>query len=93
MRDQFRPHVQWIDTHSGWQDLADCNETSFIDINAYMNIWYVRTNLSNVDKMLAEFTWTGAGEGRMRSIGHGKRNETSTAEALDVAALPPHKQP
>ena len=51
-----------------------------------MNVWYVRTNLPNADEMLAEFTWASAWEGRMRSIGHGKRTEMSTAEALGVAA-------
>ena len=87
MRDQFRSHVQWIDAQLGdgrmW---LNGDKTSLIDINAYMNFWYVRTNLPNSDEMLAEFGRASAWEGRMRSIGHGERSEMSTAEALDVAA-------
>ena len=87
MRDQFRSHVQWIDAQlRDGRTWLNGNETSLIDINAYMNIWYVRTNLPNADEMLSEFTRTRAWEGRMRSIGHGKRTEMSTADALDVAA-------
>ena len=63
MRDQFRAHVQWIEAQ-----LADgrswmCGEhVSLCDINAYMNVWYVRGNLPDLDDMLAEFPATGRGK-------------------------------
>jgi glutathione S-transferase len=86
MRDQFRAHVQWIETQLGdgrfW---LSGSKTGLLDVNAYMNIWYVRTNLPNADEMLAEFGKTNAWESRMRAIGHGPRTEMSTAEALDIA--------
>ena len=87
MRDQFRSHMQWIDAQLGdgkaW--LAG-DKASLIDVNAYMNIWYVRSNLAGAEGMLAEFANAGAWERRMRAVGHGERSEMSTAEALDLAA-------
>ncbi|HLX16747.1 MAG TPA: glutathione S-transferase [Bradyrhizobium sp.] len=87
MRDQFRAHLQWIENQLGdgrhWMSGA---EASLCDVNAYMNIWYVRANLPNTDDMLAEFAATGAWEMRLRAIGHGRRREMSAAAALDIAA-------
>ena len=37
------------------------------DVNAYMNVWYVRAHLPNTDEMLAEFGNTRAWEARMRA--------------------------
>lgn len=87
MRDQFRSHVQWIDAQlSDGRMWLNGDKTSLIDINAYMNIWYVRTNLPNSDEMLAEFSKAREWVGRMVSLGHGERSEMSAAEALDLAA-------
>ena len=86
MRDQCRAHVQWIDLQLGDGRLwLSGNKTSLLDVNAYMNIWYIRTNLPNADEMLAEFCKTSAWEARMRAIGHGSRKEMPIAEALDIA--------
>jgi glutathione S-transferase len=85
MRDQFRANLQWIDAQ-----LADgrkwmCgDQISLCDINAYMNVWYVRGNLPILDQMLAEFPATKNWEARMRAIGHGTSVEMSTAAALDI---------
>ena len=87
MRDQFRSHVQWIDAQlSDGRMWLNGDKTSLIDINAYMNIWYVRTNLPNSDEMLAAFSKAREWVGRMVSLGHGERSEMSAAEALDLAA-------
>jgi glutathione S-transferase len=87
MRDQFRAHVQWIDAQladgRGWMY---GEAASLCDVNAYMNIWYVRAHLPNADAMLAEFPGVRAWEARMRAVGHGRSNEISTAAALDIAA-------
>jgi len=86
MRDQCRAHVQWIDLQLGDGRLwLSGNKTSLLDVNAYMNIWYIRINLPNADEMLAEFCKTSAWEARMRAIGHGSRKEMPIAEALDIA--------
>ena len=85
MRDQFRANVQWIEAQ-----LADgrswmCGDhVSLCDINAYMNVWYVRANLPDLDDMLAEFPATQAWETRMRAIGHGTSTEISTSAALEI---------
>lgn len=85
MRDAFCANVQWIE-----DQLADgrsfmCGEqASLCDINAYMNVWYVRTNLPVLDAMLAAFPATQAWETRMRSIGHGTSTEISTSAALEI---------
>ena len=87
MRDQFRAHVQWIETQLGdGRSWLAGDQASLCDVNAYMNIWYVRTNLPNADAMLAEFDKTRAWEARMRAVGHGRSREISTAAALDIAA-------
>jgi glutathione S-transferase len=86
MRDQFRAHLQWIDSQL-------CDERPWIagdgpslcDVNAYMNIWYMRSNLDNADALLAEYDHARAWAARLREAGHGTRTEMSSAEALDIA--------
>jgi len=87
MRDQFRAHVQWIETQLGdGRSWLAGDRASLCDVNAYMNIWYVRAHLPNADEMLAEFDKTRAWEARLRAVGHGRSSEISTAAALDIAA-------
>jgi len=91
MRDQYRAHVGWIETQlaDGRQWLGGA-APGLVDINAYMNIWYVRSNLRAADQLLAEFPKVCAWEERVRAIGHDTRTEMSTAEALGIgrAATP-----
>jgi glutathione S-transferase len=88
MRDQFRAHVQWIEAQLGDGRNWMCGDkASLCDINAYMNIWYLRQSLpGEADRLLAEFARTRAWETHMRGVGHGPRSEMSTAAALDIAA-------
>jgi len=87
MRDQFRAHMQWIDAQlNDGRKWMSGDAASLCDVNAYMNIWYVRAHLPNADEMLAEFSNARAWEARIRAVGHGRRSEISTAEALDIAA-------
>jgi glutathione S-transferase len=86
MRDQFRAHVGWIEAQLGDSREWLLGELSLADINAYMNVWYTRVHLSNVDEMLARFPRTLAWERRLQAIGHGSRTEMSSDEALDIAA-------
>jgi glutathione S-transferase len=87
MRDQFRAHLQWIDTQL-------CDERPWIagdapslcDVDAYMNIWYARASLDNADELLAEYDHARAWAARLHAIGHGERTEMSTADALAIAA-------
>jgi glutathione S-transferase len=87
MRDQFRAHLQWIETQLGDGRPWMCGgKASLCDVNAYMNVWYVRAHLPNAEEMLAEFERTLVWEARMRGIGHGRSHEISAAAALDLAA-------
>ncbi len=91
MRDQYRAHAGWIETQlaSGGPWLSGA-APSLVDINAYMNVWYVRSNLPVADELFAEYPKVRAWEERVRAIGHGTRTEMSTAEALEIgrAATP-----
>src|SRR5215469_10072459 len=61
MRDQFRAHLQWIESQLvGGRNWMSGATAALCDVNAYMNIWYVRAHLPNADDMLAEFGATGA---------------------------------
>lgn len=87
MRDQLRAHLSWIDTQLADERTWLAGEApSLVDVNAYMNLWYVRTHLDNADDLLAEFDHARAWAGRLRAIGHGTRTEMSPAEALELAA-------
>ncbi|MBV9910304.1 MAG: glutathione S-transferase family protein [Hyphomicrobiales bacterium] len=94
MRDQMRGHLGWIEAQlsDGRQWLL--GDFSLADISAYMNIWYVRSNLSadedravaGVDKVFAGLKQVAAWEIRMRAVGDGTREEMSADEALAIAA-------
>jgi glutathione S-transferase len=86
MRDQYRAHLDWIE--SGLADRGDWlggERPGLIDINAYMNVWYVRSSLPVADELLAGFAGVRAWEERMRAIGHGTRTEISSTDALQLA--------
>jgi len=86
MRDLFRTHLQWIDAQlANGRNWMCGDQISLCDINAYMNVWYVRTSLPSVlDQILAEFPATKAWEARMHAIGHGASTEMSTSAALEI---------
>ena len=93
MRDQLRAHLGWIEAQlsDGRQWLL--GEFSLADVSAYMNVWYARSNLSaeedravaGVDKVFAGLSQVAAWESRVRSLGHGLREEMSAGEALAIA--------
>ena len=91
MRDQFRAHLSWIDTQLGDERTWLAGETpSLYDINAYMNLWYVRARTSAEcrSELLAESSTTLApGPRRLRApSATASRTEMTTAEALAIAS-------
>lgn len=87
MRDQVRAHLQWIETElASGRPWMDGDKPGLCDVHAYMNVWYVRKNLPTADQTFAEFGNLRAWEARMRAIGHGRRSEMSTSDALALAA-------
>lgn len=87
MRDQLRAHVDWIETQLGDARLWLLGgEPSLADISAYMNIWYVRGNLPDADKLFARFPRMLAWEQRVVAIGHGLRErDLAPEDALEIA--------
>lgn len=86
MRDQYRAHVDWIETQlAHGEPWLLGSAPSLFDINAYMNVWYVRSSVPIADELLAGFARVREWEMRMRAIGHGMRSEMSSAEALELA--------
>jgi glutathione S-transferase len=94
MRDQMRAHLGWIEAQLGDGRKWLLGEFSLADVSAYMNVWYVRSNLTaeedravaGVENVFADFKQVTAWQGRMRAVGHGAREEMSADEALAIAA-------
>jgi glutathione S-transferase len=93
MRDQFRAHADWIEAQlsDGRQWLF--GDFSLADVNAYMNVWYARSNLSaeheavsGLGRIFDGLRHAPAWEARVKAMGHGAREEMSSAEALDIGA-------
>jgi glutathione S-transferase len=94
MRDQLRAHLGWIEAQLGDGRKWLLGDFSLADVSAYMNVWYVRSNLSaeedqavaGLDRIFVGLKQVAAWENRMRALGHGAREEMSGGEALDIAA-------
>jgi glutathione S-transferase len=93
MRDQLRAYLGWVEAQlsDGRQWLL--GDFSLADASAYMNVWYVRSNLSaDEDRGVAGLNSIFAGlkhvsewESRVRTVGHGSREDMSAEEALGLA--------
>jgi glutathione S-transferase len=86
MRDQFRAHVDWIE-----KQLADggdwlFGDFSLADVHACMNIWYVTTRMPGGERLLHDFPRVQAWAARAKDLGHGGREEITSAEALEIAS-------
>jgi len=86
MRDQFRAHVDWIETQLAGSGDWLLGDFSLADVHAYMNVWYVSTRMPGGESLLREFPRVRAWAARAKNIGHGAREEITSAEALDIAA-------
>jgi glutathione S-transferase len=94
MRDQLRAQLGWIEAQLGDGRKWLFGEFSLADASAYMNVWYLRSNLSaeedqtvaGLDRVFAGLSQVAAWENRVRAIGHGTREEMTADEALTIAA-------
>jgi glutathione S-transferase len=94
MRDQLRAQLGWIEAQLGDGRKWLFGEFSLADASAYMNVWYLRSNLSagedqavaGLDSIFAGLSQVATWESRMRAIGHGTREEITADEALAIAA-------
>jgi len=86
MKDHWRAYADWIDAQ-----LADGrpwllgDKPGLADVNAYMNIWFVRNGFPPAATILDEFKYVTPWADRVSELGHGKRIEMDPEEALDVA--------
>jgi glutathione S-transferase len=85
-RAHFRAHVALIEAQlAHGQDFLFGPFTA-ADAHAFMNVWYVRSNLPDqADALLDHAPRTRAWERRLRAIGHGRRVDVSGAQALQIA--------
>jgi glutathione S-transferase len=94
MRDQLRAQLGWVEAQLGDGREWLLGDFSLTDASAYMNVWYVRSNLSadedqgvaGLNSIFAGLKQVSAWESRVRAIGHGLREEMSADEALAIAA-------
>jgi glutathione S-transferase len=94
MRDQLRAQLGWVEAQLGDGREWLLGDFSLTDASAYMNVWYLRSNLSadedqgvaGRDSIFAGLKQVSAWESRVRAIGHGLREEMSADEALAIAA-------
>ena len=87
MRAQWRSQAAWIDAAvSGDAPFVQGDTAGLADIAAYMNIWFVMNFTPHVGEPLLDgLSHLPAWRERVAAIGHGKRSEMTTAEALGVA--------
>src|SRR5262245_15714519 len=84
MRDQFRANADWIESQLSDGRKFLFGEFSLADVNAYMNPWYARQSMPDIEDILKHFPLTSAWEKRIQAVGHGTRSEISTADALSI---------
>jgi glutathione S-transferase len=94
MRDQLRAQLGWVEAQLGDGREWLLGDFSLADVSAYMNVWYLRSNLSadedqgvaGLNSIFAGLKQVSAWESRVRAIGHGLREEMPADEALAIAA-------
>jgi glutathione S-transferase len=86
MKDHWRAYADWINAQ-----LADGrpwlmgDETGLADINAYMNIWFLRNGFPPAAGLLDEFPVVTTWADRIAKLGHGVRVEIESQTAVDIA--------
>jgi glutathione S-transferase len=87
--DQLRAHFDWLD-----QSLADSRSflqgsaASLADLAAYHPIWFLKQNFGPTAAPLDGFPRLLSWAERVAAIGHGRRSQMTSQEALDIASRP-----
>lgn len=88
MRGQWRAQAAWIEgalAGSG-SDFLGGDHPGLADIAAYMNVWFLTGATPHIaPALLAGLDRLQAWRARLAAIGHGRRSETTGAEALEIA--------
>jgi glutathione S-transferase len=84
--EQLRPHLAWFEAMltDGRAYLMGAHPT-LVDCALYNPCWFMRSNLGANVAPLTEFPRLQGWMDRMQKIGHGKRTELSSQEALAIA--------
>jgi glutathione S-transferase len=86
MKAQWRAHATWIERGLASNDFLGGSAPSLSDIAAYMNVWWLeRAAAGAAAALLDGLIKTTAWRERIKALGHGRREEMSGAEALQVA--------
>lgn len=86
-RQQWRAQAGWLEAGLAAAPFLEGERPGLADVAAYMNVWFVESFTPDLGKeLLAGFAALPAWRDRLRAVGHGSRQDMSTAEALDVAA-------
>ena len=95
MRDQLRAHVDWIEAQLGdGRAWLLGKQPSLGDVNAYMNIWYVRGNLPDAAKLFERFPENaGMGATRQGSRPWFTRTRTDVAPKRWRLRIMPRRKP
>ena len=82
MRDQLRAHLGWIEAQLGDGRKWLLGEFSLADVSAYMNVWYVRSNLAaEEDRAIAGVDTIFAGLKPGRGMGEPRCERSDTGAA------------
>jgi glutathione S-transferase len=84
-RAQFRSNMDLLEAELSARRYLLGDEVSLADVNAYMNLWYVRTNLPDSGALFEEFSRVRDWERRLKAAGHGARTDISGADAIAIA--------
>ncbi|HET6969655.1 MAG TPA: glutathione S-transferase family protein [Phenylobacterium sp.] len=86
MKAQWRAYAAWLEDGLAQADFLGGATPSLADVAAWMNVWWTGAAAPKVaETLLAGLPRTLAWRDRIRSIGHGRRSEMSSAEALALA--------
>jgi Glutathione S-transferase, C-terminal domain len=84
--DQLRAHFDWLDrTLADGRKFLLGNKPGTPDLAAYHCVWFVQRNVGHTAAPLGEFKHLLAWAERVAAIGHGKRSEMTSKQALEVA--------
>ena len=84
-KDQWRAYADWIE-----RQLADGRPfllgaaPSLADLSMFIEVWFLKNAYRGADAILAAFPRLREWDGRVRAIGHGKKTDMTTAEALAI---------
>jgi glutathione S-transferase len=84
-RAQFRTNMDLLEAELSARPWLLGDTASLADVNAYMNLWYVRTNLPDSGALFEEFSRVRDWERRLKAAGHGARTDISGADAIAIA--------